>query len=351
MTIRTKAVLACAGVAALLHAVPARAAHVDLGFFAEARGTSSVSDGFTFGSGADVWFRSGDFVGTPTAFNGGTFAVSPLSPGATTVEAGTTAAANAGPSGASTQASASLDRGELKATAAVTSLTPWSAQGIASARLQDAIWFTNTSGDWLPVDLTMTVQGTIQGSLSPKDFFSMIHLTSGGGATANALGQPITPDRVTNPAGFSTELYGETLRHGPAPFQFRAHQGLLGWWNIDQAGNDPASGIFDYDLTMTLWVPTGETTLFLGAWLNVGPCTGTGVCDFGNTASLRFGPLAAGLTFSSQSGKFLTGLDVPPPPPPGVTVPEPSTLALLLAGFASLVGVSSWRRRQDGLTA
>lgn len=300
-----------------------------------------------FGSSADVWFRSGAFVGTPTAANGGTYTASPLSPGATAVEAGTTAGVATG--SASTQASASLDRGELKATAAVVSTPQLWATGVASARLQDAIWFTNTSGDWLPVDLTMTVQGTIQGSLSPKDFFSMIHLTSGGGG-ANTLGQAITPDRATRPGGFGAELYGETLRTGP-PFQFRAHQGLLGWWDIDQAGNNPASGIFDYDLTITLWVPTGATTLSLDAWLNVGPCFGAGVCDFGNTASLRFGPLAAGLTFSSQSGKFLTGLDVPPPPPPGVTVPEPSTLALLLAGFASLVGVSSWRRRQNGLTA
>lgn len=348
MMIRTKAALACAGVAALLHTVPARAAHVELGFFAEARGSSGVA-----GSSADVWFRSGAFVGTPTAANGGTYTASPLSPGATTVEAGTTAAS--APASVWTQASASLERGELKATAAVTSTPLLWATGIASAAMQESIWFTNTSGDWLSVDLTMTVQGTIQGSLSPQDFYSVITLTSGGGATANALGEAITPDRVTNPLGFGAELYGETLRTIPASFQFRTNQGLLDWWDIEQAGNDPASGLFDYELTMTLWVPTGETTLFLGAGMVVGPCSGTGgtgVCDFGNTASLRFGPLADGLSFTSQSGVFLTGLDAPPPPPPpGTAVPEPSAWAILMVGLGALVGASAWRRRADGLTA
>jgi len=51
-------------------------------------------------------------------------------------------------------------------------------------------------------------------------------------------------------------------------------------------------------------------------------------CDYGNTAKFRFVGLPSSVSFSSDSGVFLAGVDVP-----AVPVPEPATGALLLAGL------------------
>ncbi|MFN7174225.1 MAG: PEPxxWA-CTERM sorting domain-containing protein [Thermaurantiacus tibetensis] len=347
-----KGLVAAAPLAALL-STAAIAAHVPIGFFAEARGTAQTTNGFTVSALGDVWFRNGALVGEPTGFGvgaTGAWNAGPMVPGATEVWA--TTLADAGANGrVDTVASASLDRGELKVLVDSAALGPFASSGSAQARVLDAIWFTNTSGGALPVTLTMAVDGAISGSGSSAFGFSYIGLSSGGGGTCNSLGQCITP----NPDGTGTtffEIYGLIDQLATTKFTFRS--GAFGpfdadipWWNFDlRSGHDPASGLYDYAKSLTLWVPTGETTLFVDGWFRLTVCNGNVRCDFANSSALRLGPLPAGLSFTSASGVFLTGLGDPPPPGGGV-IPEPASWAMLIAGFGLLGGMA--RRRRPAL--
>jgi len=72
---------------------------------------------------------------------------------------------------------------------------------------------------------------------------------------------------------------------------------------------------------------TINPTLYLSVSCDIGL-----VCDYGNTARFSFVGLPSSVTFSSDSGVFLTA-----------TVPEPQTYALMLAGLAAL-GLLARRR-------
>lgn len=64
-------------------------------------------------------------------------------------------------------------------------------------------------------------------------------------------------------------------------------------------------------------------------------------CDYGNTAKLRFTNLPSSVSFTSDSGVFMSALTPPPPPDPGA-VPEPASLALAGVGFLA----ACWTRRR-----
>ncbi|MFQ3595887.1 MAG: PEPxxWA-CTERM sorting domain-containing protein [Sphingomonadaceae bacterium] len=164
------------------------------------------------------------------------------------------------------------------------------------------------------------------------------------------MGQCITP----NPDGTGTTsfaIYGDfDQMAGPGDkLNFRNQFGGqvnddIPWWSFSFGpGHDPDSGLYDYTKSLTLYVPTGETTLFLEGWFNLTICNGNFRCDFGNTSAIRFSAMPEGLSWTSQSGVFLSGL-VAPPPPPGGVIPEPATWAMLIAGFG-LVGSAARRRR------
>lgn len=308
--------------------------------YADVQGVAQASN-HAAGSGAWVWFRNGELVGTPAAFNGGSWHAGPQQPGATEVWAVTGAGIGTGQ--ATTSSAASLNRGEIKAVVQVVSDSVSSASGQASARIQDTLWFTNTSGGWLPVTLTMAVDGAMHGlatqALSRVDYFSYIGLSGVGGGT-NAQGQSITAN-ADGSGAFSSALYGEFFSNG-TPFQFRDQLGgaindaIAHWRFTYGAAHAPDDGLFDYRKTITLYVPSGETTLVLDAWMNIAVCAGWGSCDFGHTASLRFGNLPDGLSIGSRSGVFLA--DVP-------AIPEPGTWAMWLAGLGALGGLARRRRR------
>ncbi|MFN3288398.1 MAG: hypothetical protein ACK40H_08100 [Sphingomonadaceae bacterium] len=336
--------------AATILASPAQAAHTPAAVFSEARGTAQSSNGFVSGV-ADVWFRSGAFVGTPITGGGnggsGLFDAGPLVAGATTVWA--TTQANAPTGGRSdTHASASLDRGELKVVVDNLAIAPFGSSGFASARMADAIWFTNVTSSYLPVGLAMRIDGSIVGSPVRAEGFSFLGLGTVGAGCATD-GRCITPDPTAPFIPFSDALYGifdQFAAPGSKLYFFEQLSGQtsdeIPFWSFTYgASHDPDSGFYDYTKSITLWVPPGETTLTLDGWFRMTVCAGNVRCDFGNTSRIRFGNLPAGLSFTSQSGVFLAGLAPPPPD----DVPAPGGPGMLLAGLGLLAAMGRRRSR------
>jgi hypothetical protein len=334
-----------AALVALAGAHAAEAAHMNTTVYAEARGLSSSTDSRTIGGIAEVWQQNDILVTGYTSVGGGAigeWSATVSSPKPYTVQ-GTTAVV-AGPGAASASALASLDSGEMKVRTETLSFGGVGSTTFASARIRDAIWFTNTTADFQPITLQMGVDGGIGAGNGRAELFSYIGINSVGGG-GNDLGQWITanPDG-TGSAQFA--LYGDIDANATGDkLTFRDQlSGKVGaeipWWNFTSGGShNPALGVYDYAKTITLWVPTGETTLVIDSWLNLTLCNGTRICDFGNTAAIRFGALPEGLSWTSQSGVFLSAL----PQVPG-GIPEPATWAMLIAGFG-FVGVAARRRR------
>ena len=85
-----------------------------------------------------------------------------------------------------------------------------------------------------------------------------------------------------------------------------------------------------------LVIPTVLSYVDIGALVNLS-CSNAGSCDLSHAGILSFAPLPNGLTFTSDSGVFLAGLSS--------GVPEPSTWAMMVIGFAGL-GFAGCRRRK-----
>jgi hypothetical protein len=343
------ALLACSGLAGL-----AQAAHVPSSPYVFASGSSSAGDGVVNNGAAWVDFFNGAISGTPAAGGGGAYTASwdagPMAPGATTLWASTLASAAGG--GASTLASASLERGELKVSAVVDKPIGNAfvgATGIASARFQENVWFTNTTSGYLAIVLSMGVDGSNIGDFVRAEMFSFIGLSAGGGGGCNADALCIVADpaRIGQPyLGYSVALYGDINQQAAAGNKLNFRNQLSGqvnddipWWSFSYgAGHGPDAGLYDYTKSITLYVPPGETTLGIDAWFRLTVCSAAGgpaMCDFGQTSAIRFGALPDGLSFGSSSGVFLA--EIPP-------IPEPATWVMWLGGL----GVLGWLARRRG---
>jgi hypothetical protein len=323
--------------ASLLATTPAHAAHVMSGWYAWAY--SNARHYQAPGVEAWVWIVSGTIQSSQSA-NGGSFAAGPLTPGATSAWA----MANAPLGGELTNVTTSADlaTGTAKATAIIIDGGFPSMQGAGQGRFRETLWFTNTTETWLPISYRVEVDGAVSG----------FPVELGGEANWSAHARTFVPEsQACTLAGACIGFAADGSV--PAASMFRAEYTKLtglgfhdpmsqaAFWTVTaNPGHDVPAGLFNFTMSTTLWVPPGETTLVIEPELQLSSCGGqSGTCGFGNSGRARLGLAPQGLSWTSQSGVFLSDLA-----PPGGTIPEPGTWALLIAGFG-MIGSTLRNRR------
>ncbi len=210
------------------------------------------------------------------------------------------------------QAFADIATGTLRATVESESTSVLHQAGIAKAALYDALTFSGFTGTTV-VTVNMHVHGS----------FSADPLAGGGDVNAFII---------------STAL----------PVGFHLHEGSAGDLYFPEAPTgpvttnaDPITGLFPrsdvrIDMSRSFAVTVGSPVWFM-AQINLTSGGANEVTDFGHTAELSL-DLPAGVTYTSASGLFLTGVAAP--------VPEPETAWLLLAGILP-IAARAWRRARD----
>ena len=112
--------------------------------------------------------------------------------------------------------------------------------------------------------------------------------------------------------------------------------------------NSSTTTTLDVTQSTDLVIPTGVSQIDIGVSVNL-TCTAPNsggvspICDLSHTGILGFAPLPNGLTYTSNSGVFLTKS-------PASGVPEASTWAMMALGFAGL-GFAGYRRPRAAAVA
>ncbi len=324
--------------AATLATAPAFAAHVPGGWYAwaDAYGQHFQAPGVE----GRVWIVNG-IVQSAFASNGGSYAAGPLTPGATAVHARGTSPY--GSEIADVTTSADLATGTARATAEVIDFGFPSMQASGSGRLRETLWFTNTTETWLPIGYRVEVDGAVSGFAPDLGGQAFVDASAGlfvpESAGCTLLAQCIGFHPFAG--GASGSAFRAEYRN-VGGLTFVDPLGNAAFWTVTYyPGHDTSAGLLDFTMSTTLWVPPGETTLTIVPYLYLASCGGqTGTCGFGNSGKVRLGATPAGLSWTSESGVFLSALA---DPPPGGAIPEPATWALLVTGFA-LTGAKARRR-------
>ena len=317
---------------------PAHAAHVPGGWYAWADANSQHFQ--APGVEGRAWIINGVVVGS-FASNGGSFEAGPLTPGATAVHARGTAPYGSEIADVTTRAD--LSTGTVRATANVVDFGFPSMMTSGSGRLRETLWFTNTTKSWLSIGYRVEVDGAISGFAPDLGGQAFIDASAGfrvpdsAGCTvfAECVGFQPFGGGATN-SGFMAEY------RNVSGLSFVDKLGNAKFWTVTyNPGHDTAAGLFDFTMSTTLWVPPGETTLTIEPYLYFVGCGGqTGTCGFGNSGKVRLGDAPAGLSWTSESGVFLSALSDPGTPG---AIPEPTSWALMIAGFG-LVGAAARRQ-------
>jgi hypothetical protein len=231
---------------------------------------------------------------------------------------------------AAAHASANLADGTLHGAA---SAIP-GAGAFAFAELGDTLYFNNTSGGLIGLDVRFSLDGSIDTAANNYFAGGYASLTlAGPGIQLGAFGAPVTTASNTEYLVFNKDgMYAaeSTTISGPPT------DGSYAYGTTFDAGF--MTGFF----RTTVYLPTGLSTLGVRTQLSV-DCRFDAVCDFGNTAALTFGPLAQGLSYTSASGGFMSaGTD---------GVPEPGAWAMMIFGFGLTGGLLRTRRRKVAAAA
>jgi hypothetical protein len=247
---------------------------------------------------------------------------------------------------ANTRVSADLASGHLRvySEAGLGTNAAFSSQASGQARWMDTITFNNTSGQNVELDFFWNTEGSIttQRSEAWRFVTSSITLGRNNNNTYNAF------PGLKDANGDYVQLTGNGAQY--KYYGVDANGG--DYFTFAPSGNNNAGvwrtslGAFESGLIQaTLILGTGFTAIDIDALLDV-DCRNGAICDFGNTATFSFGALPTGLSWTSESGVFLTAA-----PPNGV--PEPGSLALLAIGLVGLAVVSRGHvrvRRSCGAT-
>ena len=136
-----------------------------------------------------------------------------------------------------------------------------------------------------------------------------------------------------------------------ATYDINGAYNAFGWWpEYPGQGGLFGAAYKSYDLggqsrlmTSVFGIAPGVHTVDITAFLELSSGFG-GALDYGNTGALKFGALADGVSFTSESGVFRPGaLQIPGAGGGTGAVPEPTTWALMIAGFG-LAGTALRRR-------
>ncbi len=256
------------------------------------------------------------------------------SSGLYTAQTGTLAA-----SGNTASAYASLSQGIVRSYASAGS-SHYDSIALSQSSFADTLHFNNISGGYVALSLRYAVDGDF--SQNPNDFAPVTDGSAGlrlygCGSCSNVLNQDVQLGTLGLVAGDQARMH----------FNFGGGTSFEDFGNpIDSqrftTGSTFSAGHLTGFIATTLLIPTGLTTLGIGADLNL-DCRHGAVCDFGHTGQFSFGPLATGLSFTSESGTFLSA-----PPSVGARgVPEPASWALMITGFGFTGAVL--RRRRHGV--
>ena len=256
-----------------------------------------------------------------------------------------------GPNNATAAASSNLADGSIHLFVGGTGpLRNGSPGGSASGTIGDLVTFDNTTGGVLDLGLTFSLHGIFAASLNPNSD-PVTHDVSAVLQFQNYLGttypDPLHPGvQLLNPTNPSK--VGAILGTAYTDYQYQVgnYNGGTSYYTnfTDNSGFGAPVALADLStaslLNVTestdLVIPTGLSYVDIGAFVNLS-CSNAGTCDLSHTASLSFAPLPNGLSFTSDSGVFLAGLSS--------GVPEPSTWAMMVIGFAGL-GFAGCRRRK-----
>jgi hypothetical protein len=282
--------------------------------------------------------------GAATSVNG----VQSGSGGATTHSAdGWTNGATFSSSGNTATDSASLTDGTLHGYAASSPTEG----AFAESYFRDTVYFTNTSSSALNLTVRFDLDGAVTGASQTFDPFAggySIFTLANCSDCANSLGQQIT---YANADARTADTAAYMLFSTNGIYKFAEYTGLSGPPNpLDVSyGQTFDNGYMTGFFQTTLSIPTGETSMGIGALLHL-DCRFASVCDFGNTGAFTFGALPTGLTWTSESGTFLSALETGPIDPGVGGVPEPAAWAMMILGFG-LVGTMARSRRRAAFAA
>lgn len=238
---------------------------------------------------------------------------------------------NGSTANAASSASANLATGILGASASgYCSGTdiPADACGLAEsmAEMQDALTFTNTTGQTQDITVTWAFDGTSGSALDGLDFLFCFGPTANceGGGSGGGPHSPIASGQIFT--FVSNCIDGNCGDPNPT-----TTLPTSGWVSTSVTGANTTTETF----TGIFAIPAGMSTDALNAWLELS-CGDGDTCDFSHTATLNISSVS-GVSYTSASGVLLTQA--------GSSVPEPSSLAMMLVGAVG-VAMGIGRRRR-----
>lgn len=236
-------------------------------------------------------------------------------------------------------ASASLAQGKLRGYVGASGPNNFgSPLGFLESQIYDTVYFNNTSGGDLALSISFTFDGSVvdtNGDSNPGGAARLSVIGCGGCGNIRFANDNHGIGDVIQASFDETGIWQFNTWSGPVPDGQSSH-----WFTADNS----VGGMIDGLISTTLLIPAGESSLGLGAYLGL-DCRGGSNCDFGHTSLFRFGALPTGLSWTSQSGVFLT--DIGAGTPGGV--PEPAAWGMMIGGFAFAGGMLRRRKTVGAL--